>query len=325
MAHDVPGLSLEAVARSTGATRVARGARIQSLWSGYGELFRVTLEGAEAASAVAKWVKPPARPRDDASHARKCRSYDVETRWYRSFAARCDETCRVPALLGATQWRGGGGEQEWLLLLEDLDAAGYAGRRHHLSSAETDLCLGWLASYHARFLGVQPEGLWPVGTYWHLGTRKSELPAIEDTSLREAAPLLDRKLREAKFQTLVHGDAKPANFCFAPRGRASVAAVDFQYVGGGCGMKDVAYLLADPSGSEATETRHLEHYFRELTRELDRHGAAAHAAALEQEWRELYPIARADYYRFLAGWASDHYRRDRYAQGLVREVLRILA
>ena len=57
------------------------------------------------------------------------------------------------------------------------------------------------------------------------------------------APELDRRLRAARFQTLVHGDAKPANFCFDAR-RGAVAAVDFQYVGGGCGMKDVAYLLS---------------------------------------------------------------------------------
>src|SRR5262245_39359686 len=67
------------VAEATGAESVRRGDRIQSLWSGYGELFRVRIEGAGryGDSVIVKWVKPPARARDDVSHARKCRSYDV--------------------------------------------------------------------------------------------------------------------------------------------------------------------------------------------------------------------------------------------------------
>ena len=41
----------------------------------------------------------------------------------------------------------------------------------------------------------------------------------------------------------MHGDAKLANFLFTSD-HSQVAGVDFQYVGGGCGMKDVAYLLS---------------------------------------------------------------------------------
>jgi thiamine kinase-like enzyme len=59
--------------------------------------------------------------------------------------------------------------------------------------------------------------------------------------LKEAAPVIDEKLNTCAYKTFVHGDAKLANFCFAPDGQ--VAGVDFQYVGGGCGMKDVAYFI----------------------------------------------------------------------------------
>lgn len=316
---------LQWVARAAGAEGARRGERIQSLWSGYGEIVRVRLAGAAGerarVTAIVKSVKPPAGARGkpkDASHARKCRSYDVEMAWYRTFAASCDDACRVPSFIDG---RVAGGE--WLFVLEDLDDAGFPERRRRANGAELDVCLAWLASFHARFLGVAPQGLWKTGTYWHLATRPDELAAIDDAHLRAAASLLDRQLRAATFQTLVHGDAKLANFCFAPGGRA-VAAVDFQYVGGGCGMKDVAYLLSGESSSAAVEQRHLDTYFKHLREGVARLHPSLDLVALEAEWRALYPIAGADFCRFMAGWAKEHWRSDGAGQRLVRDVLRKL-
>ncbi len=281
------------IANATGATKVRRGETIQSLWGGYGELLRVELTGAKMDTAIVKWVKPPARERGSktsASHARKCRSYDVEMAWYRGLAAECGEACRVPALIGSRV-----SKDEWLFLLEDLDAAGFSGRTRNPATRETDACLSWLAAFHARFLGVAPSGLWKTGTYWHLATRMDELAAIADRAVRESAPILDEKLRSCVFQTLVHGDAKPANFCF---GNGAVAAVDFQYVGGGCGMKDVAYFL----NRDSNERRHVDRYFVFLRAALAARAVTIDVDALEAEWRALYPVACADYQRFLAGW-----------------------
>lgn len=70
-------------------------------------------------------------------------------------------------------------------------------------------------------------------------TRPDELSAMKPSHLKGAAEAIDSKLNQCKFQTIVHGDAKVANFCFTPDSK-SIAAVDFQYVGSGCGMKDVA-------------------------------------------------------------------------------------
>lgn len=282
------------IAELTGADRARRGQHIQSLWGGYGEIWRIELRGASASSVILKRVEPPERAarESERSHRRKCRSYAVETTFYRSFAPRCGADCRVPELLGSRA-----GQNRWALVLEDLDAAGFAGRASRPNGAQLDACLAWLAAFHARFLGARPEGLWKTGTYWHLSTRPDELAAVTDAAVRAAAPEWDRALSACQFQTLVHGDAKPANFCFAPRG-GGVAAVDFQYVGGGCGMKDVAYLLH----GETTSPHHVDAYFTYLRRALEAHSSTVDVTALEREWRELLPTARADFARFLAGW-----------------------
>ena len=306
------------VARVVGGTRAPAidVARVQTLWGGWGELHRVRVGDV---SVIAKEIRSP-RARegeDEVSSARKRRSYEVEVAWYTSFAARCDATCRVPAFLGADVAR-----DRTLLVLEDLDASGFAGRRRRVGVDELDACLAWLAAFHARFLGVAPDGLWPTGTYWHLATRRSELAAIESARLRDAAPHLDAQLEACRHRTFVHGDAKPANFCFGAR--PAVAAVDFQYVGGGPGVRDVAYLLSgcSPMGEEALDARWLDRYFAHLRDALARDGKPdALAADVTDEWRALYPIACVDFFRFYAGWAPDAFRRDAVGHALVDAVL----
>lgn len=264
--------------------------RIQSLWSGYGELSRARLEGGDTPSVVVKWARPPKSARDAISDARKRRSYDVEGHFYRAYASRCGSGSRVPRLLAHHATAG-----EWVLVLEDLDACGLEGRTWSPRGAALEACLRWLASFHATFLGVAPEGLWDVGTYWHLATRQEELRRMTDPRLARDADAIDRALSSAKYRTLVHGDAKPANFCFSSADVRAVAAVDFQYVGGGVGVKDVAYLL-EGRGDDA-ESHALDVYFDAL-----RSLTGDDGAAIEREWRALYPLAQDDFRRFLDGW-----------------------
>ncbi|ADE53266.1 phosphotransferase [Coraliomargarita akajimensis] len=311
------------ICSATGAAAVEELEILQSLWSGYGSIVRYGLEGASIRSVILKRVCPPnegAHPRGwntDRSHQRKLRSYEVETEWYRQWSAECGETCRVPHCLAVEQHPG----EVWLLL-EDLDAAGFAGRRTQLSTTELYACLSWLANFHARFIASEPKGLWPIGTYWHLDTRPDELKvlATEDPALHAIAGQLDQKLSATRFPTLVHGDAKVANFCFSQDGR-SVAAVDFQYVGGGCGMKDVAYFIGSclpEEACEARETELLDRYFSELRSALsDR----SDYEALEAEWRSLYPLAWADFHRFLKGWSPGHWKLHDYSERVTRSVI----
>lgn len=280
------------VLEATGAERVGSVEHVQSLWSGYGAIWRAALEGARAPSVIVKDVRPPAVAEADASHRRKARSYDVECAFYAKYAARCPEGARVARPYAQRRH-----ERGWLLVLEDLDAADYARRARARAGHELEACLRWLASFHARFVGEAPEGLWDEGSYWHLGTRLEELEALRDPSFARRAHELDRALSSARYRTLIHGDAKPANFCFSPGGER-VAAVDFQYVGGGCGMRDVAYLLhGSVSGQELR--RFVELYFAALGAELS---PTIDARALEAEWRELYDVATEDFERFLRGW-----------------------
>jgi aminoglycoside phosphotransferase (APT) family kinase protein len=150
---------------------------------------------------------------------------------------------------------------------------------------------------------------------------------MKHDALRAAAARLDGALNAATFKTLVHGDAKLENVCFAGAGAsADVALVDFQYVGGGVGVKDVAYFLSSclaPRECQALVPVYLNDYFRELQSALraEPASAAVDFRELEREWRALFPLAWVDFYRFLLGWAPGQYDRDPYSEMLTREVL----
>ena len=311
MALDVERLIIEA----TKSTRCWRLEVVQRLWSDYGRILRYGLEGGDRSSLIVKQISPPeeaAHPRGwntDRSHLRKLRSYEVESAWYEDYSRRCGAGCRVPQCLS----------------IEREDASGWAGRRQSVTPTELQASLSWLAHFHATFLGSSTEGLWECGTYWHLETRPDELKrlATEDVALSAAAAAIDSKLKASPFQTLVHGDAKLANFCFSSDGE-SVAAVDFQYVGGGCGIKDVAYFIGSCFGDEECQAQVpglLDFYFERLRVTMVEREVAVDAEALEADWRSLYPFAWTDFHRFLKGWSPGHWKIHSYSERLAQEVL----
>ncbi|MFL0800664.1 MAG: ecdysteroid 22-kinase family protein [Agarilytica sp.] len=310
----------------TGASEVVSVTPIQSLWSGYGEISRVVLRN--HLPVVVKHIRLPdevAHPRGwatDLSHQRKINSYTVERCFYQQYGSWCDSSCRVPLLIGSEN-----SEKDTLLVLEDLNACGFPVRAESLSKRQIRACVSWLARFHARFLGVDPEGLWQKGTYWHLDTRPDELEALTDVALKKAASALDRALIDGVPQTLVHGDAKVANFCFSQDGE-SVAAVDFQYVGGGCGMKDLAYFMGsclDEFECESQEAWILNDYFYALRLALAELNCTVDVDALEASWRSVFPIAWADFHRFLKGWSPGHWKLNSYSERMCRKALTIIA
>jgi len=311
------------VAKATHAEHVKPDEVIQSLWGGYGEIIRLKLSSCELDSVILKHVKPPSsvhHPRgwhSDASHARKLKSYAVEMHWYEHWSEHCDNSCRVPKSYLTTTH-----DNEFIILLEDLDASGFSIRKEHIEIEDMKQCLHWLAHFHATFLKEDPKGLWRCGGYWHLDTRADELEGMQYKALQQAAASLDHALKGARYQTIIHGDAKLANFCFADDGQ-SVAAVDFQY--GGCGMKDVAYFLGsclDDAQCETYIPKLLDVYFEYLRQIIDRSGNQVNSHALEAEWRDLFPIAWTDFYRFLNGWMPSHWKINSYTRRLAAEVLK---
>lgn len=292
--------------------------KVQSLWSGYGEIARYNSPRLNH-SFIVKHISPPqesVHPRGwntQIGHQRKLQSYQVEANFYRGYASLCDENCRVPKLLAEFA-----DKQQQILVLEDLDQQGYLLRKDKASMDDVILGIRWLAYFHARFLQQDCFDLWPVGTYWHLATRQDELKVMEACKLKDAATALDSALNNACFQTLIHGDAKLANFCFAEDNlHGGLAAVDFQYVGKGIGVKDLAYFLGASLNHEDLveyEQTLLDEYFLQLQTALEHYQIQVDFIHLQQEWRSLYAVAWADFYRFLLGWSPGHYKINPYMQ-----------
>jgi hypothetical protein len=307
----------------TKATSIEKVEFIQALWNDYGEIERYRFVGAGVNSVVVKHIifeRKKNHPKGWISgHDRKVKSYQVETSWYQNWSGRCDENCRVPAFIGSCTE----GNEMWIIL-EDISSE-FPLVKKEVSEKEIRTCLAWLAHFHARFLHQKPEGLWATGTYWHLETRPDEFEKIENEEVQEKAHWLDNLLSTCTFQTIVHGDAKLANFCFSDGvENTQVAAVDFQYVGGGCGMKDVAYFLGSCLESDELfrdEKELLHFYFDELKRALENDNILSDFESLKSEWMKLYPIACADFTRFLLGWNPEHYKINEYQKEKLKSVL----
>lgn len=334
------------VCQCTGADSVESCQTIQSLWSNYGRILRIHLRGVQKGdptSVIVKHICPEANgaegphsfhPRGwntDASHARKLHSYNVESAWYSEGASRCAEKCRIPKCLKASVRR-----NETILVLEDMDACGFPYRFNKLNDRGLSSCIRWLANFHATFLvrtnnkdarrliGDAADGLWETGTYWHLQTRRDEFEKMADGPLKESAERIDQVLRECDYQTLVHGDAKVANFCF-DKSQSNVAAVDFQYVGVGCGMKDLAYFLGSCLSEQECELQYsdwLDVYFAQLCSQVDT--SSIDTTDLEANWRAMFPVAWADFDRFLLGWCPSHPKLTPFSNRLVEQTLRSL-
>jgi thiamine kinase-like enzyme len=302
-----------------GYTKLHKVDVLQSLWAGYGELARLWVDDTSIVIKHIQLPKPDHHPRgwnSSLSHQRKLKSYQVELEWYQTYAVHSHAVTPMPIKVVK-------GESEWLLVMQDLATAGFSQVETEATPLHLSACLKWLATFHAQFIGCEGEGLWESGTYWHLDTRPDELDALTDTDLKKAAHSIDLTLKAAPFKTLVHGDAKLANFCFTPRGD-SAAAVDFQYVGQGCAMKDVALFMSSavmPQECEALEPWVLDEYFKHLRYAITQLQPDVNPDDVEQAWRPLFALAWADFQRFVKGWSPNHWKINSYTEMLTAKAL----
>lgn len=287
---------------------------VQMLWSDYGEIARY-FSPANNKHIIVKHIDVPLQvthPRGwdgEVSHQRKLKSYQVENHFYQSYSENCLDSFRVPKLIASLSL----GEQ-LCIVMEDLDYAGYSTRLDDINIEQIKLVITWLANFHGYFLNSKAHGLWPQGCYWHLATRQDELAAMAAGRLKDKANAIDQKLNDAKYKTLLHGDAKLANFCFAADS-TKVAAVDFQYVGSGVGVQDLAYFLGSCLDSKDLHKYHdelLTAYFSNLTLAIKRYHKGINSKLVITEWQELYAYAWADFYRFLQGWSPTHFKINGY-------------
>lgn len=325
----IPNRILQTISQAISADRVTHIEVIQPLWGGYGQLFRAYVTGKQYSSVIVKYIclpQPESHPRGwntPLSHQRKLQSYQVEVNWYQHYANNHTQQqfSPLPRCLYVDQQA-----NETLLVLQDLHTLGFTHVRKNATSTTILACLTWLGHFHAKYMHVEPKWLWPIGTYWHLDTRPDELAALPDSPLKSAAHLIDDALKQCPFQTLVHGDAKLANFCFSQNDHA--AAVDFQYIGQGCGMKDVIMLLSSVLSyhePEALINGYLNHYFAALTQGLAECHPLIDPLEVQQKWRPLYCVAWADFQRFIKGWSVEHFKINSYTETLTEQAIKQLA
>lgn len=289
--------------------------QLQALWSGYGSIIRCYSKDKDQYYIV-KYVQTSVPTTDhprgwsgEKSHQRKVKSYQVETEFYRQYAQCCTLDCKVPTLHKIVELDDG-----CLLLMEDLHASGYDVRADKNDWHKLKLAITWLANFHSKFMFNNADDLWSQGGYWHLATRQDELAAMPESDLKQQACNLDIRLKNAKFQTLIHGDAKFENLCFHNQNN-HVAAVDFQYIGRGVGVVDLAYLAGsalEQTSLEKYGDQILPLYLKALKQALTQTQPTLDFDQLSTEYSRLYPVAWADFYRFLLGWNPNSWKINPY-------------
>jgi hypothetical protein len=311
-----------------------------SLWAGYGQIVSIkALDSSkqERRFIVKEFSCPPgmnAAHRGEEDHSRKVHSYSVESSFYQNVSKRMiDAGVLVPELQHVYRDEEG---SNIVMVLSDLSLHGeYNVRKgNQLDLKEGKALLSWLARFHAvnwekSGADVHLNGLWDEGSFWQLGTRQAELEDIEIEWIemgltREVAVQVHEAIKNSKSRTIIHGDAKASNFFFFKED-SRIAGFDFQYVGFGDPMRDVAYLLCCSIKQNLVDKHQddlLWHYHSELSACLM---DAGHDAYDMEQMKESFELCVVDLARFMSGsrwWGNLDYIQNKTMAYLKRQVSR---
>ena len=296
----------------------------RALRSGCSEVIKADLDNQRAVikySSVPDILEHPNINQSVFAKARKAKSYRVERHFYQLYAPRLPCFTVTPELLWADACR-----SENILVLKDFTTQGF----HAVEGVDLEAIghiVAWLARFHATFLWcdieLEPEHtkLWEQGGYWHLATRPDEYEKMPQGDIKRYAVDLDNRLVSQKYRTLIHGDAKQANFAIKQK---TVMGYDFQYVGKGIGLQDIMLLFTSVFNSEQQhvyEEPLLALYFSELHSALKTSFGIDVIREIELHWRSAWPIIWSDFYRFLLGWKPNHFKINKYMKCQVNAVM----
>ncbi|MBB1342328.1 DUF1679 domain-containing protein [Pseudoalteromonas sp. SR45-6] len=285
---------------------------ITALWSGCGEIVRCRLDGKACvikAISVPDHINHPRISQTEFAINRKRHSYEVEFYWYQHYATRLPSRAGALRCFNAIEH-----EQHKVLVFADFTECGFVNAKP--IHTHVTAIIKWLAYFHAFHFQVKADGLWPQGSYWHLATRPDEYEKMADCAIKQQAHSIDQTIRACQYQTLIHGDAKLANFA-VNSSTMEVLGYDFQYVGAGVGVIDVMYFLGSCLNEQQLQQRaddYLADYFKYFANAMHIFDKSAYSHAAINEWQTLWPVVWADFYRFLMGWSPEHVKINAYMQ-----------
>ncbi|KTF16725.1 kinase [Pseudoalteromonas sp. H105] len=291
-------------------SRVCIGETITSLWSGCGEIVRCSLDDKPCvlkAINVPDHINHPRITQSAVAIDRKKHSYHVEYSWYRRYSDTLPLQCRALTCFNTLKK-----DQNYVLVFADFTQQGFTPAvpcdEHILSIVK------WLAYFHAYHLNNNGDELWNEGNYWHLSTRPDEYANMPNGELKQLAHRVENKLNTCEYNTLIHGDAKLANFAINSQ-TLDVLGYDFQYVGKGVGIVDLMYFLGSCLDEHALLTltdKYLDAYYSFLSCAIKHFNIPCDAQSVITQWQALWPYAWTDFYRFLAGWSPAHGKINAY-------------
>ncbi|KAI0839742.1 phosphotransferase enzyme family protein, partial [Hypoxylon sp. FL0890] len=248
-------------------------------------------------------------------------------------------------------------------------------KRSELNENQVYAALDWLSSFHRNSRKLIPESLegfllppleeakrrrdgdgsrtklWLNGGYTYLDTRRKEYAALAEDEDSEWSTVLCSQITAdgqsvseivatfltpcgRQYETLIHGDVKSENL-FTTKSGDKVAFFDFQYVGRGLGVCDLAKLftcsvplslLVDDEGDipnelsmSKGEKKLLEYYHSRLLRGFK----DAQGRIQTYDWNEFilhWETALVDWLRFQASWGF--WGNTEWLEARVRSILK---